>query len=1288
MANYALKIFGLFFLLCAECVAQDSFVWLEKPQEHNFNTNVNWATATEKSATGVMPNAPVPENPYFQYTFDLPADGRYILWGRTFDPAWSSPARMKIDNGEWTEFKPESRVDRQVFNKSFPLDWCKWTALDLKQGSHTLRMELTDKRKAGGYYYFVIDSLVLTTEPEYQPAGGETIGQQIAAAKDELSQILILMSDDAFREAMQKRIEQILAAGDNDYRKRENLKLMKKALENKIENGAKKKLSRLLHGVVNNLAITEKVSFDLSCNLETAGDLWVGIMQEDALYAATVIHTGNLKKSQRVEFDTPAGLPTGLLDVRCVVLNEPAAHVVNASTVYHPDSAQPVVKPSAWGVYRDGNRVMHPWHVNSANILMWEGKPYIPFGGMVNTRASWGTHIGKDEMDNPHIKQGMNILQAKLDLLKEYGIHDIYYNGFFLRSNPNCMREVVDMTEQSGMSYGLELSSVPSNYDKGFYYLEKYDFPIKAGETSITAKYDLDNPDNKKINRKRKIDNTQKFNPPYRCIWVLIDQAGQLQDHGVSTVSLDPDAEPGRRCVVLDAAFKQPATDGRLLCYAQMEIGASNPVGYLEHLQEYIDKVQDVYGTFDLGPNLRFFIDPLRNEMHADPLFTPSGEKFRAYYAAYLSKKYDSLSQLNAMWGATAKNLTGFHEAARLVPVLHTKSNTHWIDPETGALYEFSGGVSQPLRDLKEVKGEICRMVISTMSDTLKAIADVPVLIKHNLWFSDWFVNDRKSGGFDGIGMESYCYGDSLAYHNSLVAYGENLQSARNQWSVITETSAAAFEGQKDYCGYLDRMQMMDDLDQMMLYGAKGVYHFGFSFDPDGGTFFTTEITRDPRQLEWLATHGKIYSKAAARLATFVPQVYGWYPAYLRENNLTGGSPEDFSMDATYTGKSTQIRQAPDGNWIIPALNPYSKWKGLLVADDLLYPQQKKMLQTVVPSAAQYRLGQNQGYRLDNFTANGVGVISSDNKNVNRLEQFRNNVLGIHTFKTDTFNGMDIGNGEVMAWVCAEAEEGTLKLPEGVTVKDLEGNTIAVNSELKLKRDPHVQLTKDRPAAFPNGYYFDSHKQHDVVWIKGTDYQTLLALNQPELLRWLPQGIAPQQVKVWKEMEDFDSTTFLQPSVVGYSRYSGRAIGINTHFAPPAGNEFQSSYTVSLDADLSEPCVYIRKMITPAMDLAIVIDGEEVGVIKQDEVHTDALHLNPWNAGLSKNNIDVGWVRLDLDGLSKGSHHIRFIATGVSSGYEKDTTLMGGAAEADVGLGKEKSGMRALQLDCFMIVEK
>lgn len=1273
----------LLFPVLACAAPSASFVWVETPSSTNFPNTQRWSILSEGQAPGVtqVRDASLASSFFAEYVLDVPAPGgRFDLWGRSYDPNWSSPARWRIGDGPWTTWTPGPVADRQVAERTYAMQWHRWGEVELPPGPHRLRVELTGLRKRGDIPYFVLDALLLA-RGEFTPAGD---ARPDAVVRQRL-------------EVIRAKAQPLGEAGAPLVAEAEAL--ASRALESDL--GALAELARVEAGIGRRLDVARIIEANKTGAIHgkvgavvlegrslsipvtwsrPLGDarVWIGFLQNRALYADRVVQAGARGREETYRLELPDALPAGHLTLEIVPIGEPTATAA-AGSVTVPASAAGKPLARAWGVYRDKNLRAHPWSVTEGGMMTWDGAPFVPLGGMINTRLSWQTHKG-DADNSTVIRSGVELLRAQFQELKRHGLSDVYFNAFFPRSDPLGLAAAVNVAEEEGMRYGLHISSNPARRSLGFHVAPPVSLAAGAREVTLRHTVGLD-----------------EVREEHRVIWAVFSERGVLLEKGRGLLRPDAasvDAKKRTTELVLRVEVGASAEARTVAFRPEVQVGRQDAVGYYAGLEDYIAQLREIYGSLSYGPGMRLWIDPFQNELHGRPNNVCSDPRFRTSYAHWLLDRYGSIEKLGAAWKQARGRLADIHQAARVVPLHQAGALFYAMDPETQEVFAFDDAGSSLLRDLKLFRGVVAERAISRVADVLKSIANVPVILKHNTWFNDWFINPEPAGGQDGMGFEPYCYGDSLAYHNSLVPMAQSLASARRQWAIVTETSAAAFDGQKDYVGYLDRLQMLHDFDQMLKFGAKGIYAFGFAFDPPRN-FQVTELLRDPRQLEWLATYRRTVEAAAPGLAAYLPELHGWYPAYLREREILDQKPPAYAMHGNYTQRVAQIRMAPDGRWIVPAMRVDAGWKGLLAAPDLMTEREREAVARAPAGLPVWPVGGAANrVPLDGFTANGIGVIPAAERWAT-LDEFREAVLGYRVFQTEALNGQTLPDGRIMVWTAVERERAEVELPAGARAFDVAGKERSIEQSggrgrLALVRPPYEQVKGDLPAYLrhlPGGYHHVDAGQPEVAILSGVSVEQILSRHAPAWHRWLPKTVTPAEVSAWQEAEAFVSTTFVQPRAEGYSRYSGgAAVGINTHFPPPRGQSWVARYAVRSGQSSSK--IWIRRMDRPALDIEVVVNGRSAGVVPATEKPSDAMHLNPWNAGLGVNRMNVGWHVLALgQTLPAGEHRIELIARdGGFQSLKADTLLVGGQSDADTEAEAARiEGLRCVQIDAFML---
>ncbi|MFA5206902.1 MAG: hypothetical protein WC708_21075, partial [Lentisphaeria bacterium] len=263
-----------------------------------------------------------------------------------------------------------------------------------------------------------------------------------------------------------------------------------------------------LHGMVKSAEMRSgRVCLQTEWNRPPEGKLWVGFVQRQALYAA-VVQPAGAGRTLALEFAMPANLPAGDLEVICVPIAQRTAQPAEGHVVIPAGLAAANAFPAAWGVYRDAAGQTHPWHVLPTNLLVWDGEPYLPFGGMINSKIHWwATHAGGTD-NVPMVQEELTYLHQRLAILKQNGLRDIFFNGFFVNNNPNDLNRLVAACETEGVRYGLHVSSQPGRTSLGFIRDPANRVALPAGQAKAEISLDLPAADLRAV---------------HRCAWVLLD---------------------------------------------------------------------------------------------------------------------------------------------------------------------------------------------------------------------------------------------------------------------------------------------------------------------------------------------------------------------------------------------------------------------------------------------------------------------------------------------------------------------------------------------------------------------------------------------------------------------------------------------------------------------------------------------------------------------------------------------------------------------------------------------
>jgi hypothetical protein len=522
-------------------------------------------------------------------------------------------------------------------------------------------------------------------------------------------------------------------------------------------------------------------------------------------------------------------------------------------------------------VDREGGR--HPWRIAESHTVIWEGEPYLPFGGMYCARAFWQDGDAPLERD-----------RELLTLIRVAGIEDLYLNPV-REVPPPRLQQVLDLLELLDFRYGLQVCTPPQGRITGYEirpdrFLARAEAPGPVAfpaEGLTSARY------------------------------VVVSEAGgDLLASGTvaardGAFSVDPGPLPPEGAFVkLVPRVRAP----------WIESGDA-------------DRTADYLRQLRLGPGFRLLVDPIGNEYAPPRFFLPTPDGWRREFAAFLRERYAGPEGLAGAWGLDPAEVGDFERAARLVPLIAGGADGAW--PELG--WAVDDGAEDALRvdlrrsrmwwDMCEAREVSLRTRLNALCDALKAVCDVPVVAKRHHEATRVWANDCAAGGLSGLGMESYVGGDRLATFNGAATYADVLQTARPLWCLVTEYNGVTWTDRR--IAYASRDAMYADLNRLLALGARGVFMFGLSLaGSDGDKNWTLfELVNDPRQLEWLATFARAARADRSWLASRPRTAFAYPPQPSDAKAFVAGNLPDWGLSGAWLGERSVLKLGPEA-WLAP----------------------------------------------------------------------------------------------------------------------------------------------------------------------------------------------------------------------------------------------------------------------------------------------------------------------------------------------------------------------------------
>lgn len=635
------------------------------------------------------------------------------------------------------------------------------------------------------------------------------------------------------------------------------------------------------------------------------------------------IHDGRI--TFRAELPIPNDIPTGQYQA-AVCIAAQATFDAGRLRIDDPNAAAyPILRRAlGYGTFVDERQVPHFWYVNQGNALIWDGRPYLPVGGMFESRylVSGG---------NP--QQWAKDLHS-ITLLAAKGVLDTYVNppARFGHVPTWMWQHLIDRFEDLGIRYGLELTAF--GYGSPETHLDAYvvrmfeeiggrSLDSGSGDAVHLGNFMIDNITASGVHRPAKPIEFgaahTKIHRVNHVLYALVDRTDPaLVDVGQALFRF----ADNKLDVAVDLTL--PREGHTYTAYLVPNVTFNGPFGnYWQHGARFADAIGRHLSQLRLGPGFRFIVDPIDNEPgiygdHAGFFF--HFPEFQAEYAEWLRAKYRNIAALHEAWAVSpATPLAGFTSAANLTPLQAGPLNSPWQNrafawcPTSKTSHELDYATTQLWYDYLDFRHHSFMEHRNRLADAIKRVADVPIVFKRAYMDSRYAGNTRLHGGFDGVGIEDYGSGDRLTYI-ALEGHGRCADSMRTLWCLTTETH---HEGGMhfDYVGYRSEADMVDTFSRQVAGGSKGIYHFLLS---TSAGWENHALVNDPKQLDWMRTFAQHLAARADQIADYAPNVHCSWPA----GGMWWRIPNDrtaFLRDDYHGGFSVE---ADDGTWFTATYEP------------------------------------------------------------------------------------------------------------------------------------------------------------------------------------------------------------------------------------------------------------------------------------------------------------------------------------------------------------------------------
>jgi hypothetical protein len=385
------------------------------------------------------------------------------------------------------------------------------------------------------------------------------------------------------------------------------------------------------------------------------------------------------------------------------------------------------------GTYHPDPKTSVSWTINDHSTLIWDGKPYLPVGSIVDSAAA-------------------------VDRATSAGVNDF----------------VVDLPA-SGAGWEQMFNSLIQHQSRFLLRINSLE-PMSQGVAVEPQGY-----------RFAGIRDTQVIHASLPGVQSALVVVAMRRDGSITQSARVPVVDG-----MLDYSVDAPGGLERVALIYPITTSAQLP-DYWESLDRHRDSLLQSLVRHAPGPGLRGIVDPLGRTLvlpGKELRFVPTSVFFQNELRDYLIDQYKSLETAQRIWALAANDLKDFDVMSRLIPLWSgTRGVSQLWDPQTDRLYACDNRRSKVWSDITAVvESAGARRYLRIVKDLHDSV-DVPVVQQWSGWASAY---ETPTPSLDGIGMRTMGATPSAIFETAGRSTSSLLRWKRPGWLPATEVDMGA----------------------------------------------------------------------------------------------------------------------------------------------------------------------------------------------------------------------------------------------------------------------------------------------------------------------------------------------------------------------------------------------------------------------------------------------------------------------------------------------------------------